>query len=76
MTSTSNRRPRGGQVWADRLTGNEVTVEFRRKTRPMAPVRPHSDMRWSIVAWSATNGGGIMHEHDFRKGFFFVRGVR
>lgn len=65
-------RPRRGQVWADKLTAMQVTVEFRRKTRPMARVRPHSDMCWSMVAWSATNGGGIMHEQDFVKAFAFV----
>jgi hypothetical protein len=44
----------------------------------MGSVRPHSDLKWSLIAWSTLNGagGGLEHESDFVKDFQFVRGTR
>lgn len=55
-------------------------VLSRRTVNPMAPVRPHSDLRWSLVAWSSEEdtggwlfqGGGISHESDFVEDHYFV----
>jgi hypothetical protein len=71
------RRPRKGQVWRDEETGWEVVIECRRTFNPMLPARPHSDMRWTKVAYVAADAGGsggVMHESDFCRQFEFVRG--
>lgn len=66
-------RPRKRQVWKRKSDGAEVEVQFRRRTRPMAGVRAHSDMVWSMVAWTRRNTGGIVHETDFVSEYEFVR---
>jgi hypothetical protein len=71
----NEHRPRKGQRWRRKSDGREVVVQSRRKVRPMAHVRPGSDMCWSLVSWEcAPSNGGVCHESDFVFDHEFVSG--
>jgi hypothetical protein len=68
------KRPRRGEIWRRKSDGLGVSVEARRTVNPMEPVRSHSDMRWSLVLWTAEGADkfGCDHECHFLDAFEFV----
>lgn len=68
----SKRRPRSGEWWRNRETGDIVWVAARRTVHPLADVRPHSGLRWSLVLYSKPGTFfGTEHEADFVKEYEF-----